>query len=390
MKKEIYTVYATGMHSAKYGGLERFIVLLARELKQFNVRVIVLYNSEPASEAFKNDLKEAGGMVIVAHALDPLKYFFSLLKIFIKYRPRLVHASFQIYYTVLFSKLLFCRNIFTSLNGMITDRQIRDIFEPEKIAPMTRIFRKIINRFTRKFYAISDAVRDQYIQLYPSVKNKIVTEYIGSLPSTHSREVSRDLLGIAPEKVIIGSICFNSPIKGLDILLDAVEILVKEYKCREFMLYHIGIDPLAPENRALIESSEKRGITDFVIWKGIINNVEEYLPGMDIYCQPSRSEGLGFSIVEAGMAGLPVVGTDNGGIPEIIKNDYNGYLFRKENAGELAEILYRLIGDADLRKELGQNSKTFFNRDLNMEEHARTVCSHYLETLKLKVETPKN
>ena len=93
MKKEIYTVYATGMHSAKYGGLERFIVLLARELKQFNVRVIVLYNSEPASEAFKNDLKEAGGMVIVAHALDPLKYFFSLLKIFIKYRPRLVHRN---------------------------------------------------------------------------------------------------------------------------------------------------------------------------------------------------------------------------------------------------------------------------------------------------------
>lgn len=383
MKKKKYILYATGMHSAKYGGLEKFLVLVSRELTKYDVRLIILYNSLPRSREFINDIEDTGGMIKVAHAMHPVKYFLSFIKIFIAYRPKIVHASFQIYYSIIFAKMLFCRYTFISLNGMLSDRNINEVTATEQLPRMTIRFRKIINRMTTHFFAISDAVKEQYIQLFPDTSQRIETEYVGSLPNSNQKEESRVKLDVNRDKTIIGIICFYSRIKGMDILIDAMEILLKKFNCSDFIVYQIGIDPEDPNSEYLVESCRKKNLTEYMYWAGIRDDVFELLPGMDIYCQPSRSEGLGFSLIEAGMAGLPLIGSNVGGIPESVREGYNGFLFQKEDADMLAEKLDKLIKDKELRSRFGENSKSMFLNEFNMKERAEKMCLTYLDYLEI-------
>ena len=83
-----------------------------------------------------------------------------------------------------------------------------------------------------------------------------------------------------------------------------------------------------------------------------------YLLG-DVFVGPSQiEEGLGLVFLEAAAAGLPIIATRKGGIPEVVREDFNGLLLRqKDDAAELAEKITRLLGDAPLRKPLGQQGR---------------------------------
>jgi glycosyltransferase involved in cell wall biosynthesis len=373
-----------GMHSSKYGGIEKFMVILAKELNINNISLIVIYNSEPSSKEFSNDIAQAGGKIIIAHAMHPIRYFIGFVKLFVSYKPILVHAHFQVYYSIIFAKLLGCRKIFMTLHGMIIDDGSKYVSDVAQLPSSTRLFRKIINKITYGIFSVSDAVKNQYTILFPAVGEKIRTLYLGSMPINNLPELSTMKLNIDSDKVIIGTIGFNSPIKGLDILMDAMVILKNEFNCTSFLVYQIGIDPLDTASSKYVYECEQKGLKDMIKWMGIRNDTTELLAGMNIYCQPSRSEALGLAIVEAGMAGLPIVGSRVGGIPEIVKENFNGFLFDNGNAYQLAEILFRLISDPELRGKMGENSKEYLMINFNINRQTKALCNQYLTALNLK------
>jgi L-malate glycosyltransferase len=384
VSKEKYIINPMGMHSAKYGGLEKFLVLLARELKSHNIFLILIYNSEPASKEFSNDIIQAGGRIIVSHAMNPFKYFFTFIKLFVKFKPVLVHAHFQFYYSVVFARLMGCRRIFITLHGMTIDERLNCIVDTRKLKFSTRVLRRVVNRFSSRIITVSNAVSKQYTLLFPQVENKIETHYLGTFPNNNLPEQIRRNYNFKSEKVIIGTIGFNSPVKGLDILMDAMVMLKDEKNCHNFIVCQIGIDPKDPLNRIYFDESKRKGLDELMLWMGIRNDVPELLPGMDIYCQPSRSEALGLAIMEAGMAGLPVVGSDVGGIPEIVHHGVNGFLFETGNAKELADYLYRLIKDPGLRKNMGKKSIELVSGNFNIVAQAEELCVRYLNELHLE------
>ena len=372
---------AMGMHSSKYGGLERFMVSMAEELFIKKIVLIVIYNSEPSSKKFVQDFTFAGGKIVVANAMHPVRYFISILKLFVNYRPVLFHAHFQLYYSIIFAKLLMCRHIFATLHVMFTDDKHKVISDINEITRYTRIFRKIINRYASKIITVSDAVNRQYSMLFPEIKNKLVTIYLGTNP-THSLEKSFRASTLGNHgKVNIGTIGFNSSIKGLDILMNAMVILINDLNCSNFIVSQVGIDPSDPQNSSILREAEDKGIINHILWIGITNDVQELLPVMDIYCQPSRSEALSLSIMEAGMAGLPVVGSNIGGIPEVINHGYNGFVFENGNANQLANCLYNLINDPELRNKMGRNSKDYMMKKFNIHLRVKDLCSNYLSEL---------
>src|SRR5690606_10653103 len=69
----------------------------------------------------------------------------------------------------------------------------------------------------------------------------------------------------------------------------------------------------------------------------------------DIFVAPSRYESFGLIFIEAMAHAKPVVGTNVGGIPEIIRNGENGFLFKNEDVKDLTEKIQRLVSDPDLR-----------------------------------------
>ncbi|NOX88597.1 MAG: glycosyltransferase family 4 protein [Calditrichaeota bacterium] len=77
----------------------------------------------------------------------------------------------------------------------------------------------------------------------------------------------------------------------------------------------------------------------------------------DLFVLASHKEGLGTSVLDAQVHGLPVVATRAGGIPEMIRHGFNGYLVEKKNPESLAEAILELLRDPLLRKKLGQNAR---------------------------------
>jgi glycosyltransferase involved in cell wall biosynthesis len=107
-----------------------------------------------------------------------------------------------------------------------------------------------------------------------------------------------------------------------------------------------------------------------------------YLLG-DVFAGPSQiEEGLGLVFLEAAAAGLPIIATRKGGIPEVVRNGFNGLLLRQpDDAAELAEKITGLLGAAELRRTLGQQGRTMVQADFTWEKIARDLEAFYDEVL---------
>jgi len=108
------------------------------------------------------------------------------------------------------------------------------------------------------------------------------------------------------------------------------------------------------QDREIRRSAERLGLKDKVRFLGQRSDVPRLLAAADIFCQPNQGpEPFGMVFVEALWAGLPVVTTAMGGALEIV-DESCGLLAEPDNAGDLANLLERLIGSADLRARLGE------------------------------------
>lgn len=126
--------------------------------------------------------------------------------------------------------------------------------------------------------------------------------------------------------------------KGHDILLDAATILRDKFSEGQFHIDMVGDGKSKDFLKTLIH---KNGLNDVVTLMGerCRNWVYEHLCEYDLLVQPSRHEGFGLTLVEAIAAGIPILSSDVDGAVEILANGKFGYLFKSEDAEDLAEKL---------------------------------------------------
>jgi spore coat protein SA len=107
-----------------------------------------------------------------------------------------------------------------------------------------------------------------------------------------------------------------------------------------------------------------------------------YLLG-DVFAGPSQiEEGLGLVFLEAAAAGLPIIATHQGGIPEVVRDGFNGLLLRqKDDDAELAAKIIGLLGEAPWRQRLGQQGRAWVRADFSWERIAATLDAFYNEVM---------
>lgn len=139
------------------------------------------------------------------------------------------------------------------------------------------------------------------------------------------------------------------PVKGLDVLLNAVAILQKNNRL-DFTIVLIGEGSLLD---SLSQSAETLGISDAIKFIGPQPQqvVAQWMQAANLLCLPSHMEGLPNVILEALALSLPIVASNVGGIPEVVINDSNGVLVPANDADQLAEALeYGLTKEWDKTK----------------------------------------
>lgn len=138
--------------------------------------------------------------------------------------------------------------------------------------------------------------------------------------------------------------------------MQSIKILKDRVIIREtdkFLIVGVSGD----EEEKLLALARNYNVENNIISTGIRNDVADILAISDIYTQPSRTEAISLSIIEAMTANLPVVATKVGGIPEAVADGITGYLCEKENPTDLANKLGKLIENPDLRKQFGAKGK---------------------------------
>lgn len=154
-----------------------------------------------------------------------------------------------------------------------------------------------------------------------------------------------------PTLLFLGCINRN---KGIYDLLDIVIQNKQIYNCQFRLL--IGGKGEVECIKKLIQENNISNIVSYIGWVSGEKKSEVFNLS-DIYILPSYYEGLPISILEAMSYAMPIISTNIGGIPEIVKEGINGFLVRPGNKAELKSAIDRLIADADLRKKMGNKSQ---------------------------------
>jgi len=110
-----------------------------------------------------------------------------------------------------------------------------------------------------------------------------------------------------------------------------------------------------------------------------IPDAARYLKNFDIFVLPSLKEGLPYVLLEAGMAELPVIATNVGGIPEIIEDGKTGILINPADSQEIIMAVKKLMEDEDLRKTLAQNLRQKILQEFSFEEMLQKTLSAYVD-----------
>lgn len=153
--------------------------------------------------------------------------------------------------------------------------------------------------------------------------------------------------------------------KGFRYLIEAIPYILKEYPKTKLIIGRDG-----PERNNLEKLSVDLGIAENVIFPGIISNIDlpKYMAVATVFVLPSivdktgDTEGLGLVLLEAMACGTPVIGTNVGGIPYIIKNDVNGFLVEQKNPGQLARVIIGLF-NKDLGQTIGESGRKYIEEN---------------------------
>ena len=163
-------------------------------------------------------------------------------------------------------------------------------------------------------------------------------------------------MGIPADSLVIGYVGWLIPIKGVTYLVSAMARVAEKYPKSILVLVGKG-DEQGEEEIKLKEQVERAGLEDKVRFLGWRADVDEVMGCFDIFVLPSLNEGMGRVLVEAMAAGLPIVASRVGGIPDLVRDGKNGLLVPPADASALAKAISDLIADKENGKLMGKAGK---------------------------------
>jgi glycosyltransferase involved in cell wall biosynthesis len=180
---------------------------------------------------------------------------------------------------------------------------------------------------------------------------------------------SRADVGLDPDRRYIIHVARQHPVKDQATLLRAFAASAPDLPRTDLLM--VGDGPLRTELENL--AIELR-IAERVKFLGIRDDIPDLMRAADVFALTSLSEAASLTLLEAMASGLPVVVTDVGGNPEIVRHEREGLLVPRGDVGSCATALRRLIVDRDLAKQLGAAGR---NRILQRYQLTRTVNQYY-------------
>ncbi|HNP63413.1 MAG TPA: glycosyltransferase [Woeseiaceae bacterium] len=237
---------------------------------------------------------------------------------------------------------------------------------------------RYLNPRIDRIICVADAIRRHFLEMQPAFlrmpATRPVTIHKGHLLEWYDQEPA-DLqqFGIPKEAFVVGCTANYRPRKGVDYLIDAVELLPADIPVHLLLVGRMD----APE---LTRRIGKSPIRNRIHRSGFRTDAPAVSAACDVFCLPStKREGLPRSVIEAMAYRVPPVVTDSGGSPELIVDGVSGFKVPPRSAAAIAEKIEQLYRDPALRQRMGQAARDRIGRDFRNEDTVKKTIALYEE-----------
>jgi len=231
-------------------------------------------------------------------------------------------------------------------------------------------------RSVERFIAGSEGVRRALIEEgVPASKVVVVRSGIDLRKFDGLKEPGNlyEEFGTARDAPLVGNVAALAPHKDQTCLLEAARRVVDVFPAARFLI--VGEGEL---KGMLLERRARLGLEREVIFTGFRRDIGAILKILDVFVLSSYLEGLGTSVLDAMLMGLPIVATRVGGIPEAVHDGENGLLVPPRSPEALSKAICRLLEDGGMRERFGRRGKIFVHR-FDIRETVRRTEAIYQE-----------
>lgn len=297
-----------GMRSTKFGGLEKFMLALSKS--DPNKEHYLVYNEMPRSQSYVKGIGVKNIYILNADLSNGLKLIIGFRRVVKDIRPDIIHLHFGNAFGILTicAKLMGVKKVYKTEHSCWYQNGVQ-IYKIKNLSLRTKIYTGwgYVYRLIDATLPVSFAVSNQMKSIFGNIILKPIYLGVGDAGCPQ-----RDLELHHNHKFTICSVLFANPMKGADILIE----MMSQLKHCEIQLLLIGLND-NNYTAKLHQLAQKLDVEQDITWIGITDNVAKYLLQSDIYVQASRTEALSLAAIEALSFGLPVIGSDVGGLPEV-------------------------------------------------------------------------
>ena len=233
----------------------------------------------------------------------------------------------------------------------------------------------------------SEAVRGRFIGSALGEKSLTILNSISlsDYDPGLSGRIVKDVWKIPAKARVVGMIGRLGYEKGHQTLLEAMKILSKGFPDLWVLMVggHVFDDDQRIPER-LREVAANLGLSDRVVFTGHQDNVVPFYAALDIFVLATDLEACGRVLFEAMAMGKPVIGTDNGGTPEIVVEGETGLLFPYGDARALADKISRLLECPEEMSRMGQAGRRRIEENFTIERYMEKTQRVYMELLEGK------
>lgn len=366
--------------SFSFSGLEHYALDLAK-WQHKNTAAQIYFVAAPGSR-LEEECRAAGINVLIY--TDPLKLLMSILAL--PQSPMIfhLHATGELYHAF--------------LPAMVT--------RLKKKAPLKTVlqfhlwishrkkdlFHKALYSFIDEVWCSSDSARRSLENLLPVAPQKIrVIRYGRDIEKLSSsllpREMARTELNIPQNADAFVVLASFHPGKGQKEALDAVEPLLAQNP--NLNLYYIGNARPKDEEAQKYEKEIQKRVQKSELLKqrihffGAIENAARFLKAFDVFVLPSYLECFSLAMLDAQLAGLPLIGTAAGGTPDVVIDGKTGWLAEPENVFSLRRAMERSLNERAHWNSFGMTAAARVPEEFSREKIFKTILSDYDRMLNL-------
>lgn len=361
------------------GGAQRQLLELVRRLdkNRFEVAVCPLW----PLMALEADYQETGWPIIRTHKkahLD-ISVIWRLAQEMKAFRPHIVHT------------MLFTGNLWGRLSAVLARPQVvistqMSVMPKAKRQPYAALVNRVLAGVTDVI--TFDSMRGQRECGLARIMKRPFLKVIHNGADLQLFEASRfqagipelrKSLGIDDNCSILGNIARMTEQKGQEVLLQAVNLLIRKGQNLKVVLVGGG-----PKRRELENLADTLGIRDHVFFLGPRHDLPELLSLFDIFVLSSHWESLPVIVLEAMAMERPVVATNVAGVSEMVVHGETGLLVEANDPQALAENIMKLINHPNLAKQMGKAGRKRVERKFNVERMVAETTALYDDLLRQK------